>query len=424
MGIFQSAIPSGQHGLPKRRLTEPKKPLKRRIRVALIDPLGQYAGNHYYTDQLARGLSSAGAEVSVFTHNGNVDHTTVRPYEYHETFRGIYGGRHVAIRGLQFARCLVATYAMIARKNVDLVHIQMWTHDIREILQILLAKLLRKGLVVSVHEVKGWSSRKSTIGRSDAQSREQNFKATRTFRWVLKHADAAIVHNRYSLDLLTSIYDPAIPVSIVPLPHVANDGLRLPDRSEARTRLGLPQDKTVLLFFGNCRLEKRLDLAFNALAEVEGSDLLLVTAGKMKSHEEEYFKDLAHKLQLGQKLRMDIGLISDDAAVDYFRAANAVVIPYREIAESGVAITASTYGRAIIASDLAPLLEATQNGQLGLHFRNGSSDELARAMQRATLMTSELDAMGAAARAKVIQERDPDAIGGMVLQLYLELLAR
>jgi D-inositol-3-phosphate glycosyltransferase len=401
--------------------------LEKSVRVALIDPLGQHAGNHYYTDQLARGLTHAGAEVTVYAHDGDVDHSPDRPYEYLEPFHGIYGDRHPAFRGMKFLSCLGVTFADITRRRTDIVHVQMWAHDIREILQIFLARLIGKKVVVSAHEVKGWSSRRSSVGSSEANADSDEDNPSRQFRWVMAHTDAIVVHNRHSFDLLKSHYDPKVPIAVIPLPHVSHAESigSLPDRDAARTRLDLPADKFIFLFFGNCRLEKGLDLALRAVAEVKesGDDVLFVTAGKMKPHEEAHFREIADELGLVDTLRMDVGLVPDDVAVDYFRAANAVVIPYRVVAESGVAITASTYGRALLASDLPPLLEATENGRLGLHFRTGDAHDLAGAMMRAVAMRDELDVMGDQAKEKVLQQRDPDGIGADMFELYRKVLA-
>lgn len=129
------------------------------------------------------------------------------------------------------------------------------------------------------------------------------------------------------------------------------------------------------------------------------------------------------KFQLGSLLRIDVGLIPDDAAMDYYRAADVVVVPYRQVYESGVAITAATCARAVLASDLPPLLEATENGRLGLHFRSGDSKDLACAMKRALSIRDELDDLGAQTREKALRERDPDVVGAQTFSLYRELLA-
>ncbi|MFM8858003.1 MAG: glycosyltransferase family 4 protein [Actinomycetota bacterium] len=394
------------------------------VQVALIDPLGQYGGNHYYTDQLARGLSRSGAEVTVYAHDGDVDLSPDRPYEYLEPFHGIYGDEPAAFRAARFLTCLAATFAGIKRRGTKIVHVQMWTHDAREILQICLARAMGKKVVVSAHEVNGWSSRRSSVVKTrEGADDAVGGTGTRRFKWVLAHADAVVVHNRHSLDVLRARYQFDIPIEVIPLPHVSHTSATLPDRTSARKQLNLPEDKTIFLFFGNCRHEKGLEIALHALSEFrEHDDVLLVIAGKMKPREEAYFREIADTLGLGRSLRMDIGLISDDSAIEYFRAANAVIVPYRQVSESGVAITASTLGRAMLASDLPPLCEATEDGRLGLLFRNGDAHELASAMRRALSMKDELDVMGTEARAKVLRERDPDAIGSKMVRLYRRTL--
>jgi glycosyltransferase involved in cell wall biosynthesis len=339
-----------------------------------------------------------------------------RPYEYIESFDGIYGSRPRAIRGLQYIVCLLKTFAQIVRRRTDIVHIQLWTHDFREIAQVGLARILGKRVVLTAHEVKGWRSGGQLAESSDPGCEGE---LARGFKWMLAQAAGTIVHNKYSYDQLTSTYSPKKPVVIVPyINHVESLGT-LPDRARARDQLKLPQDKQILLFFGNCRPEKGLDLALQALAELKDEDgLLFVTAGKMKSAEEAFFRGLVDELALGSLVRMDVGLVPDEAAIAYYRAANLVVLPYRHIYDSGVAMTASTCARAVLTSDLPPMLELTENGRLGLHFRVGSAHDLALEMKKTLGMGEALDALGAQAREKVLRERDPDAIAAQILTLY------
>ncbi|MDA2895466.1 glycosyltransferase family 4 protein [Mycolicibacterium sp. BiH015] len=391
------------------------------MRVAIIDPLGQYAGNHHYTDDMARGLARAGVDVTVYAHSGDVVRESDRPYGYVESFSEIYGDRSRAVRGLQFLRCLVQTFAYISRQDVDIVHIQLWAHDVREIAQVGFARLLRKRVVITAHEARGWRSGGQLEGASTSANEAQ---AARGSQWIMNRADGIIVHNKYSYRQLTSSYYPHGPVVIVPyINHVESLGF-LPGRSDARQRLNLPQDKKIFLFFGNCRPEKGLDLALKAMAELKHFEdqVLLVTAGKMKPDEEDFFRSLVSSLGLGSLVRMDVGLVPDEEAIAYYRAADVVVLPYRHIYDSGVAMTASTCARAVLTSDLPPMLELTENGRLGLHFETHSVSDLAYQMKRVIEMGEELDALGAKARDKVLSERDPDLIAAKILALYQEVL--
>lgn len=377
------------------------------MRAALIDPLGQHAGNHQYTDQLARGLTNAGSTVTVYTHTTDGSGSAHRPYEHNETFFGIYGTSHPAIRGLQFLRCLIVTFSEISHRRTDLVHIQLWQHDIREVLQIVFAKVLRKKVVVTLHDVVNFG----------------NNKRARNLEWMLSRADGIVVHNNYCREILMSTFRTSTPVAVIP--HVNQAALlgSLPDRPEARGRLNLPHDKIIFLFFGNCRQEKGLDVAMEALSELKchQDKLLFVTAGKMKAHEEALYRGLADQLELGNLIRMDVGHVSDQDALDYYRAANAVVIPYRQVYESGVAITASSCARAVLASDLPPLLEITENGRLGLHARNGDAHDFALTIEKAMSMDEELDELGAQARDKALRDRDPDVVGARTLAFYEQI---
>lgn len=391
------------------------------MRVAVIDPLGQYAGNHHYTDDMARGLLRAGVEVTVYAHGGAVHRPSHRPYKYVESFYRIYGSRPILVRGFQFVRCLLATYARIVRQDADIVHIQLWAHDVREVAQVGLARLLRKKVIVTAHEAKGWRSGGALHGTPEATREGKN---RRSSQWIIDRSDGVIVHNRYSYEQLTSAFAPRNPVAIVPYINHAESLGALPDRTEARELLTLPHGQKIFLFFGNCRPEKGLDLALQALSQLKDceDEFLFVTAGKMKPDEEAYFRSLVDELEVGSIVRMEVGLVPDDEAIAYYRAADIIVLPYRHIYDSGVAMTASTCARAILTSDLPPMLELTENGRLGLHFRTGDVDDLALKMKRVLGMGTELDALGAEAQKKVLSERDPDVIAAQILALYKHAL--
>ena len=65
-----------------------------------------------------------------------------------------------------------------------------------------------------------------------------------------------------------------------------------------------------------------------------------------------------------------------------FGAASVVALPYREIAQSGVAITACTFGRALVASDVGGLGELVRAADNGLLVPPGDADALAAALVR------------------------------------------
>ena len=66
-----------------------------------------------------------------------------------------------------------------------------------------------------------------------------------------------------------------------------------------------------------------------------------------------------------------------------FWAADLVVLPYKRIYQSGVLLTALSYGKAVIASDLPPFTEILEDGSNGLLFEANNAESLAAVLTKA-----------------------------------------
>lgn len=135
---------------------------------------------------------------------------------------------------------------------------------------------------------------------------------------------------------------------VVPHGHFNDNYENVVSREEARDRLALDTAGTVFLYFGNIRQYKgilRLIDAFMAVA-AENSRLLIVGS----PHDREYATEVAQKASESTRIRTVIEFVPDDEVQVYMNAADAVVLPYREIATSGAAVLAMSFGKAVITA--------------------------------------------------------------------------
>ena len=155
-------------------------------------------------------------------------------------------------------------------------------------------------------------------------------------------------------------------------PHPLYDNFGEPvEKSEARRVLGLPQDKTLLLFFGFIRDYKGLDLLMKAYADVvesrkskEESDLLLVVAGEFYNNGEQYTA-LEKELDLEGKIAWHTDFIPDDQVRYYFSAADLIVQPYKTATQSGVTQIAYHFERPMLVTNVGGLAEIVPDGKVG-----------------------------------------------------------
>lgn len=152
-------------------------------------------------------------------------------------------------------------------------------------------------------------------------------------------------------------------VTFNPHPLYDNFGQAVP-KAEARSFLNLPQDKTILLFFGFIRDYKGLDLLMKAYKKAYKDNLLLVVAGEFYNNGAQY-SELEKDLQLEGTIAWHTDFIPDDKVRDYFSAADLIVQPYKTATQSGVTQIAYHFERPMLVTNVGGLAEIVPNGKVG-----------------------------------------------------------
>ena len=128
-------------------------------------------------------------------------------------------------------------------------------------------------------------------------------------------------------------------------------------RIEARNRLGLGQDQPVLLFFGFVRRYKGLRNLIRALATVrEQLPARLLVVGEFWEDERPY-RDLVSQLGLEGAVEFHNAYVPNEEMAVYFSAADAVVLPYLEATQSGMAQIALGFEKPVIATSVGGMAE-------------------------------------------------------------------
>lgn len=153
-------------------------------------------------------------------------------------------------------------------------------------------------------------------------------------------------------------------VRLSPHPLYDNFGEAV-EKSAARKELGLPEDKTLLLFFGFIRDYKGLDLLMKAYAKVKDeNDLCLVVAGEFYNNGEQY-KELERELGLEGRIIWRTDFIPDDKVRYYFSAADLIVQPYKSATQSGVTQIAYHFEKPMLVTNVGGLAEIVPDGKVG-----------------------------------------------------------
>lgn len=135
-----------------------------------------------------------------------------------------------------------------------------------------------------------------------------------------------------------------VPAMVVPHGYNEVVGLDPIDGAMARSQLGLPSDDPVLAFVGMIRPYKNVPQLIRAFAATNEPAHLLV-AGQPN---DDSVRAEVHAAAAGvDRLLLDDRWLSDDELVTRISACDAVVLPYRDVHNSGVAIMAVGLARPV-----------------------------------------------------------------------------
>ena len=191
----------------------------------------------------------------------------------------------------------------------------------------------------------------------------------------LRRAAHVLCPSAYLRDLVVSWGVSAERVTVLPnpAPHVPETS----PRDELRRRLGI--DAPTLAFAGRLTAAKALDVALDALAQVDGVRLVLAGDGE----EREALERRVRELGLDGRVRF-LGAQPRERVLELFRAADAAVLSSRWENFPHAAVEALAAGTPVLATDVGGVREIVDDGTNGLVVRAGDAGALADAIRRFT----------------------------------------
>jgi len=152
--------------------------------------------------------------------------------------------------------------------------------------------------------------------------------------------------------------------------HPVNDAF--PDTeltpTEAKRQLGLRDEEKAILFFGRIRPYKGIEYlldAFRLLSADEQAKYRLIVAGEPKKGSEDYLHEIQEAVQRDFKqgqVILRIQFIPDKEMEWYLKGADVLVLPYKEIFQSGVLFLAYSFGLPVVATDVGSFREEIVEG--------------------------------------------------------------
>lgn len=209
-------------------------------------------------------------------------------------------------------------------------------------------------------------------------------------RVYARQVDDIVVHCEAARDAVVDRYRLSSDrnVHVVPHGHYLTSHENTVGREEARDRLGVARDATLFLYLGQIRPYKQVPRLIDAFRSLSADDVRLVVAGKPT--DESHAEVVEEKAAMDPRVSAELTYVPDDEVQVYFNAADAVVLPYRDILTSGTAILGMSFGRPIIGPRTGCLPELLRAQEELLY--DPEDESLVDAFERA--LDADLDDIG------------------------------
>ena len=369
------------------------------LRVALVDPS---AFTPAYDHALAAALARRGAEVELIT--SRFSHGSVpapEGYRVRERFyrRAARLGSHSPARtAAKIAAHVPGMLALrAATRHADVVHLQ-W----------LAVPQLDVGLLPP--------RRPRVLTAHDVLPREPRPGQLAATRRILRAVDAVVVHSEHGAARLRA--EAGVPSERVHvIPHGAFDHLTRQEREQPLPAELAAVEGPVILFFGLVRPYKGADVLIEAFREVEGAELWIVGMPRMPL---EPLRELAARAP--GTVRFVPRYVADAEVPALMRRADLVVLPYREIDQSGVLYTALAFGRPLVLSAVGGFPEIAELHGAAELVPPGDATALAAALRGLLTDPQRRAELECAAARAAAGPYSWDAVADRTLALYEELL--
>lgn len=189
--------------------------------------------------------------------------------------------------------------------------------------------------------------------------------------FMYRIVDHIVVHtNKMKTELVENYFVPGKNISVIPFGiNVVMPKSSL-NREDARSKLHLNQSEKVMLFFGNIAPYKGMETLILALRNLKEKNekIKLIIAGRVKNKCQSYWEDVEKLIdhnQLKEKIIKRIEYIPEDEAEVYFKAADVLILPYKNIFQSGVIYSSYYFGLPVVATDVGSLKDDIVEGMTG-----------------------------------------------------------
>lgn len=199
--------------------------------------------------------------------------------------------------------------------------------------------------------------------------------ASRFLEWFALRADGLIFLGNSSMQVYRDKYGiaPKQVAAVIPHGHYRGVYKAMPSKESARAELNLPEDKKILLFLGLIKPYKNVDRLIADFIALNDPDTILVVAGSAGEGIAQPLNDMSRGRD---NVRLFLQFVPDDWLGVFYAAADIVVLPFKNILNSGSALLSLSFNRKIVAPALGTMVELRDAvGQGWMHLYSGDFNQ-------------------------------------------------
>lgn len=301
----------------------------------------------------------------------------------------------------------------------DLVHLHN-THPAMALAQ-LARRCLRVGLpyVVTTHGLVETLNSRHIFRTNPLLGYVIGWTVDRPLKFVVRHAKKVAVLSMSEAPLLAGLN--VAPKNIIPIYNGADPRFLLPYRAsvDVRSRYHIPKDRQIILFVGNLKKNKGVEVLLKAVAKVENINAVVVGAATQPGYEQSLLR-LAEELKIVDRV-VFAGRVSDEELMAWHNTAMVFVLPTLGDTFPLVVLDAMAAGKPVVASDVGGIPEQL-GGEAGLTVPPGDPKALATAIQTVVSNPALASRYGQAGRRRVEQRFTWARVAENVESVYNSIL--
>ena len=380
------------------------------MNIYLFDP-GNFVSDYNYSLCSALEDNFSKTEVTLFADNKKNWNTEdlnfnlidcffslTKKFEIHNTIlRRIF-------KVIEYPFNLLIFILKVLKNDPDIIHIQWLPVPFLDIILFYIFKCMGINLIYTVHNI---------------LPHERKFYHIYLYKSVYKIFDELIIHTEGNKKEFISLFGDRFSKKLNVIPHGDFGKIYLKSSGDKKNKSN--GDKLVFLFFGLIREYKGLDVLLQALNNIKNTidrnNVIFKIYGNPTTDFSKY-KDIIIKNNLKQYLDLRLEFIPEREVADIFQSSDMLILPYKKIYQSGVALLGYTFNLPLIVSDIGGISEIVEEGKSGFIFSRNDSKELADVLRRVINSPQKISGMRNYIKNNIASKYSWDKISLKTINLY------